>query len=57
MIILCSQMDRTPLHYAYLFMPQKDIIEQLVKAGGLKERHDPVIIIYQVYNWSLHCDS
>lgn len=36
-----DNMDRTPLHYAYLFMPQKDIIEQLVKAGGLKERHDP----------------
>jgi hypothetical protein len=41
-----SQMDRTPLHYAYLFMPEKDIIEQLVKAGGLKERHDPVIILH-----------
>ena len=36
-----DNMDRTPLHYAYLFMPEKDIIEQLVKAGGLKERHDP----------------
>lgn len=38
------QLDRTPLHYAYLFMPQKDVIEKLVKAGAMKDRHDPVCV-------------
>lgn len=36
-----DNLDRTPLHYAYLFMPQKDVIEKLVKAGAMKDRHDP----------------